>query len=274
MKIRPFSPLLLLSIVAMLLLGACAGAGAPAEAPAADAEPAATEAAAEEMAEEAEPTEEAMEEEAEATEEAMEEEAPVAQAVSGGEELTGTRTFTVVPEASQAAYVVDEEFLAQALDKLGIAAGTTIVVGSTNDVAGSLSINLDDKSVGENQFTVNMTTLSTDQNRRDNWIRENGPSFNSFPEASFVATSVENAPESYVEGQEATFQLVGDLTVRDVTVPATFDVTATINGDTLTGVAEAGLRMSDFGIDPPNFAQTLTVADPFKVRMELTAQAQ
>ncbi len=263
MKIRPFSPLLLLSIMAVLLLGACAGAGAPAEAPAADTEPAATEAAAEEMAEEAAPTEEA-----------MEEEAPVAQAVSSGEELTGTRTFTVVPEASQAAYVVDEEFLAQALDKLGIAAGATVVVGSTNDVAGSLSINLDDKSIGENQFTVNMTTLSTDQNRRDNWIRENGPSFNSFPEASFVATSVENAPESYVEGQEATFQLVGDLTVRNVTVPATFDVTATINGDTLTGVAEASLRMSDFGIDPPNFAQTLTVADPFKVRMELTAQAQ
>ncbi len=267
MKIRSVSPLLLLSIVAMLLLGACAGAGAPAEAPAAEAEPAATEAAAEEMADEAEATEEGME-----GEEAQD--APVAQAVSSGEELTGTRTFTVVPEASQAAYVVNEEFLAQALDKLGIAAGATVVVGSTSDVAGSLTINLDDKSVGENQFTVNMTTLSTDQNRRDNWIRENGPRFNSFPEASFVATSVQNAPESYVEGQEATFQLVGDLTVRDVTVPATFDVTATINGDTLTGIAETNLRMSDFGIDPPNFAQTLTVADPFTVRMELTAQAQ
>jgi polyisoprenoid-binding protein YceI len=270
MKIRSFSPLLLLSIVAMLLLSACAGASAPAEAPAA--EPAATEAAVEEIAEEAEATEAEATEEGMAGEEAQD--APVAQAVSSGEELTGTRTFTVVPEASQAAYVVDEEFLAQALDKLGIAAGATVVVGSTNDVAGSLTINLDDKSIGENQFTVNMTTLSTDQNRRDNWIRENGPRFNSFPEASFVATSVENAPESYVEGQEATFQLVGDLTVRDVTVPATFDVTATINGDTLTGIAESNLRMSDFGIDPPNFAQTLTVADPFKVRMELTAQAQ
>ncbi len=68
-----------------------------------------------------------------------------------------------------------------------------------------------------------------------------------------------------------TFQLVGDLTVRDVTVPLTFDVTATLDGDTITGVAIADTLLSDFGINPPNFANTLTVQDAFQIRMELTA---
>ena len=193
---------------------------------------------------------------------------------AAGEALTGTRTFAVVPGESTASYVVNEEFLSLALDKLGIEAGKTIVVGSTDNVSGQLTIDLDNKTVGENQFVVDMTSLSTDQNRRDNWIRENGPRFNQFPEATFVATGVENAPEQYVEGQEATFQLLGDLTVRGVTVPVTFDVTASISGDTLTGMAEADLLISSFGIEPPNFIDTLTVADPFVVRMELTARAQ
>ena len=54
---------------------------------------------------------------------------------------------------------------------------------------------------------------------------------------------------------------------------AVFDVTAILNGDTVTGVATADLRMTDFGIEPPNFANTLTVADEFQVQ-EFTAGEQ
>ena len=70
------------------------------------------------------------------------------------------------------------------------------------------------------------------------------------------------------------FKLIGDLTIREVTQPVTFDVTATLVGDTLTGVATADARMSDFGIDPPNFANTLTVADEFRMEVAFTAREQ
>ena len=76
------------------------------------------------------------------------------------------------------------------------------------------------------------------------------------------------------EGDEVSFKLVGDLTIREVTQPATFDVTATLVGDTLTGVAKASAKMSDFGIDPPNFANTLTVADGFGMEVAFTAKAE
>ena len=119
-----------------------------------------------------------------------------------------------------------------------------------------------------------MNTLATDQDRRDDWIRENGPRFNDFPLATFTATAIEGAPAAYNDGDEVSFKMAGDLTVREVTQPATFDVTARLAGDTLTGVATTRLLMSTFGIEPPNFANTLTVADEFGIEVQFTAKEQ
>jgi polyisoprenoid-binding protein YceI len=197
---------------------------------------------------------------------------------SQGETATSTelRTFLIVPEESRASYLVDEEFFDGALAKLGIEAGDVDVVGSTQSIEGQLQLNFTDLStpLGTNRFTVNLSTLSTDQSRRDNWIRENGPQFNQYPLAEFVATGVADTPETYTEGEEVQFKMLGDLTIREVTQPVTFDVAATLEGDTATGVATADLRMTDFGIEPPNFANTLTVADEFQVRVEFTAREQ
>lgn len=197
-------------------------------------------------------------------------------AADTGAASSGPLTFVIVPDQSSAAYIVDEEFLEDALSKLGINAGETVVTGRTNAIEGQLQIDPDDPSgvLGDNRFSVNMTTLETDQSRRDNWIRENGPNFNAFPEASFVATSLDGLPDAIPQGEPVSFEMTGDLTVRDVTQSVTFDVTATLDGDTLTGQATTDLLMSDFGIEPPSFLNTLTVADPFSIEVDITAQAQ
>ena len=189
-----------------------------------------------------------------------------------GETLGGVHTYALVPGESTASYIVNEEFLSRALDKLGIEAGKRVVTGSTNDVEGSITVDLDNSTVSDSSITVNLTTLATDQNRRDKWVQEKDPQFGKFPTATFVPTAIQNAPDAYVDGEEVSFQLVGDLTVRDITQQVTFDVTATVAGDTLTGVAETHMNISDFGIAPPNFADTLTVADPFTIRIEFTAK--
>ena len=190
--------------------------------------------------------------------------------------LSGVHTYTIVPSASNAAYLVDEEFFSGALAKLGIEAGLADVVGRTQEFGGQFSINFDNLSTleGTNQFTVKLNTLTTDQSRRDNWIRANGPQFNNYPLAKFTATGLEGSPENYTEGEEVQFKLLGDLTIREITQPVTFDVTAKVEGDTVTGVATADLKMTDFGIEPPNFVNTLSVANEFQVRVEFTAQEQ
>jgi polyisoprenoid-binding protein YceI len=205
-------------------------------------------------------------------------EAPAADAPAATDEAlpTGVHTYVIVPEETTASYNVDEEFFGGALGKYGIPAGLSDTVGRTNAVTGQFQFNWDDLTapLGENTFTVDLSTLESNQSLRDSWIRENGPQFNDYPEAVFVAESLVNAPSSYTPGSEVTFDMVGQLTVRDVTQPATFAVTATFQENTITGTAVAALKMSDFGITPPDFANTLTVKDDFEVILEFTAREQ
>ncbi len=188
----------------------------------------------------------------------------------------GFRTFVVVPAQSKASYIVDEEFFADALRKYNIAAGQVKTMGSTQEVAGQLQLNLADLTapLGDNRFTVQINTLTSDQPLRDRWIRSNGPKLNDFPTAEYVATGIEGAPTSYTEGEEVQFKLVGNLTARNITRPVTFDVTAKLVGDTITGTAVARALLSEFGITPPNFANTLVVGDEFIIEVQFTAREQ
>jgi polyisoprenoid-binding protein YceI len=188
----------------------------------------------------------------------------------------GFRTFAIVPAESKASYIVDEEFFADALQKYNIAAGQVKTIGSTQEIAGQLQLDLENLSspLGDNRFTVQINTLSSDQPLRDGWVRRNGPKLNDYPTAEFVATGIEGAPASYTEGQEVQFKLPGNLTMRNITRPVTFDVTAALQGDTVIGKATARARLSDFGIDPPNFANTLVVGDEFTIEVDFTAREQ
>jgi polyisoprenoid-binding protein YceI len=196
--------------------------------------------------------------------------APVA--APDGPPAEGVRTFVIVPDQSEALYLVDEEFLEDALSKLGINAGNVVVTGRTQAVSGELALTLDDLPASPfGRFQVDLRTLRTDQASRDKWIRENGPRFNQYPSAEFVATRAEGLPASVADGEEVRFTLHGEMTIREQTSPAAFAVRAVLNGDTLSGSAETNLTMTQFGIDPPSFLRTLTVADPFRVVVNFTA---
>lgn len=189
--------------------------------------------------------------------------------------LAGVQTFVIDPEQSEAAYIVEEELFADALTKYGLDPGFNEVRGTTQAIEGQFVLNFDDLSsaLGENRFSVDMTTLTTDQRLRDNWIRTDGPSFNDYPVAEFIGTEIQNAPESYTPGEEVSFDLVGELTVREITRPITFVVTASLEGNTITGTATAEALLSDFGIEEISFANTLTVADPLTIEINFVAQA-
>jgi polyisoprenoid-binding protein YceI len=180
----------------------------------------------------------------------------------------------VVPDQSKASYLANEEFFAGALKKLGITAGKRTVVGSTQAIEGQFQ--LDPKQpaagLGDNTFTVRMDTLTTDQPRRDQYIREDGPRFADYPLATFKATAIE--PAASVGGSELRVSLAGDMTIRQVTRRATFDVKAQLTGNTLAGIATTRLLMSSFGIEPLDFYNTMTVADEVGLEVRFVARAR
>jgi polyisoprenoid-binding protein YceI len=273
--------LLLTTILTMGMLAACGGAtsqtppgnaaattsAATTEAPAAAATEAPTEEATE-VATEA-PTEEATPEPTpEATEEVTAEATEEATAEATTEAATGAgnaRTFEIVPDQSEATYDVQEQFLGQDLP--------VRAVGRTNAISGTFEFSTDGQPTGQvTQITVDLRTLTTDSDRRDNAIRENWLQSDTYPFATFTSTEVQNIPESYTDGEEITFQLVGDMTVRDVTSSVTFTVTGKLEGDTVTGTATAPIKMTDFGFDPPNIAGFVTVEDDVNLTINFTAK--
>jgi len=191
----------------------------------------------------------------------------------------GLRTYAIVPGESRASYHANEEFFAGAMKLIGMKPGKVGVVGTTQAITGTFQI--DPASpvprFGENSFSVQLNTLTSNQRKRDDYLREirddGGPSFDAYPTATFKATTVTGRPGIGSPG-EFDLQLSGDLTIRDVTKRVVFDVKGKVAGDVLTGVGGTKILLSDFGIGPIEFADILSVADPVEIEVAFTARAQ
>ena len=157
----------------------------------------------------------------------------------------GVRRFVVAPGESSAKYVVEETLS-------GLPA---TAVGTTTDVTGEIYLTSDGLYEGlESKFLVDLSTLQTDESRRDNYVRSNVLQTSRYQYAEFVIESIDAFPAGYVEGEEASLTLTGTMTIKDASLPITFTVLARQAEGTLTATADTQFNMSDFGIDPPQVA--------------------
>jgi len=85
--------------------------------------------------------------------------------------MASGRQFVILAEESQASYIVEEEFFQGAVDRLGEALGLTDTVGSTSEIEGDLQLT-DSLAFESGQFVVNIRSLTSNQTRRDDRIRE------------------------------------------------------------------------------------------------------
>jgi len=177
-------------------------------------------------------------------------------------------TFVLLPEESKASYSIDEVFINQN-NRLFTA------VGITSEIEGQMQLNYAAPTSSRfGLFTVNISTLTSDSSRRDNAIRSNWLESSKYPLATFLVTEVKNFPENPQEGQDITFQLLGDLTIRETTLPITWDVTARLEGDRLIGSATTLILLVDFDVEPPSIAGVLTVTDGATLKLEFVLEAQ
>lgn len=94
----------------------------------------------------------------------------------------------------------------------------TSVSGSFGSFDVSVETDGDDFATADINFTADLDTISTGNVERDNHLKS-GDFFDSarYPKLTFVSTDL-------VKKDEANLELVGDLTVRDVTRPVKLDV--------------------------------------------------
>jgi polyisoprenoid-binding protein YceI len=108
---------------------------------------------------------------------------------------------------------------------------------------------------------VDISQFKSDSGRRDNKIREDFLESASFPIATFVPTQIDGLPVSYNEGDELALQITGDLTVKEVTQPVTFEAMVVGQDGELSGEATTTILMSDFGVGPISILGILETED-------------
>ena len=152
-------------------------------------------------------------------------------------ELAGT--WNVV-SPSTAGYRVDEVLFGQ----------DNTVAGRTNDVTGSIT--LTETSVTEGEFTVDMATVESDDDRRDGQFQGNIMNTDEFPTATFKLTEPIDFGEAPADGEKITASATGDLTLRGVTKSVTFDVEARKTGNVIEVSGNIPIVFADYDIPSPS----------------------
>jgi polyisoprenoid-binding protein YceI len=153
--------------------------------------------------------------------------------------FSSPQLFRIVSTASEARFSVVETF----------PAGTA--VGRTNQIAGDILVDFDTPSNSQlGVIRINLRTLHTDSEERNQSIRccILLSAYEGYEFTDFVPTSMVGLPNQVFMGEPITFQVVGDLKLRDTIKPVTFDVTLTVVANALRGKAKTIIKRSDFDL--------------------------
>jgi polyisoprenoid-binding protein YceI len=182
---------------------------------------------------------------------------------------TGTPVDTAdvltAEDVAEITYVISEgsELTYTVCEKLASLPASSDAVGRTNTLSGEVTLD------GASQITADLTTLTSNQDRRDNRVRQ---MFSSDPNALFVVDNLQ-LPDEYVPGTAYTGTVTGTATVSGIERPLTFQIEARLQGDELQVVARTDFTWDDFQLEPPNFPGIVQVEDNVHIEVLVIAQA-
>ena len=190
---------------------------------------------------------------------------PEPQEESGSAAAGDLRIYQISQDDSQVTFELDE-------DLRGV---RTTVVGSTDQVAGELALDLADLSTAQlGVVQINARTLLTDNNFRNRPIHNEILDTGAYEFITFTPTAIDGLPASTAVGQEIAFTVHGDLTIRDVTQPASFDVVAVaLSASELSGRATTIVEREAFGLTIPQVRQVANVEEAVQLTINFIARA-
>jgi polyisoprenoid-binding protein YceI len=183
----------------------------------------------------------------------IESKAPAKLKLSSASPVAGSTASTVpidgtwnVTTGSEAGYRVQEVLLGQ----------NNTAVGRTSSVTGDLT--LSGSRVTAATFSIDLTTVKSDQARRD--AQFNGRIMNTatHPTATFTLTQPINLPSIPQPGVDITASGIGQLMLKSTTKPVTVTVTARRAGNSMQVSGSIPITFSEWGIPNPSFGPVST----------------
>lgn len=136
-------------------------------------------------------------------------------------------------------------------------------VGRTDKITGSATISGAGTAptVSAADFSVDMTTITSDRSTRDNRLRRDGIETDTFPTATFTLTTPLVIPADATTGGQVTVTLHGDLTLHGVTKAVDIPAKAQLSGDLIQIAGSLTFPFSDYAINAPNIAGFVSVEE-------------
>jgi polyisoprenoid-binding protein YceI len=172
--------------------------------------------------------------------------------------------YRIVPERSEAAYISREKFLDRPFPNDAI--------GKTKELSGEIV--LEQPGVPRGRVVgarIDLRTLKSDSDRRDNFVRRNILRTDDFPFLEVNSTQVAG-PTSYTPGSELELQLPTTVTVRGQPKPATWSVKFKLADGAIIGTATTTIKLTEMGIPSPSIANMLTVEDEMRWQVDIVAE--
>lgn len=173
--------------------------------------------------------------------------------------------YRIVPEESEVRFTLTEDLR-----------GTpTTVIGRTTEVAGDIIVDFaTPANTRVGVIRINARTLATDNEFRNRAIRGEilQSAQDEYEFVDFTPTAVTGLPDTLTVGEEITFQITGDLKVRNITAPATFEVTATaVSEDRLEGTATTVVTRTTYDLQIPNAPGVANVSEEVTLEIDFVA---
>jgi polyisoprenoid-binding protein YceI len=146
----------------------------------------------------------------------------------------------VVAGGSQVGYRVKEILFGQSSE----------AVGRTSDVTGSFTIA--GSRVTEGKFEADLTTMESDEERRDRQFQGRIMNTAQYPTATLTLTQPLDLSSIDSQQTEGTATATGDLSVHGVTKSVTFDLEGVRSGSTIQITGSMPIVFADYGIDNPS----------------------
>jgi polyisoprenoid-binding protein YceI len=137
--------------------------------------------------------------------------------------------------------------------------GANTAVGRTPDVSGSLT--MAGSKITAATITADLTSLKSDDDRRDGQLSRQGIQTSQFPEATFKLTSPIDLGSVPADGATFTANAVGQLTLHGQTKDVTIAIKGKRSGNEVVVSGSLPIVFADYGISKPNSFAVLSIAD-------------
>ena len=148
-------------------------------------------------------------------------------------------------------------------ERLASLSADSDAVGRTSSITGTVAIGGSGTSltVAKADFSVDMTTLASDKQMRDNRLRSQGIETDTFKTSTFSLTQAVALPAGATSGTAVDVTLHGDLTLHGVTKTVDIPAKAQLNGNVIQVVGSLSFPFSDYNIVAPNIGNFVAVQD-------------